>query len=134
MDINDAIALVKGVLYKPSWTITATDYTHRFESAIKVSVSIWGPDWSYPPAYSTEVEGIYHGVIIGVDRLDEAGVLRQVFDHLQRAELHESREAFRVLVGDRWVAPFHPHTVEGIEAWGLVDPAQRDRDLTHGVA
>lgn len=126
---DEVVELCDHLAYRPGWKITATDYTHRFEDSVKLEISIKGPDWSYPPDYDVIVDGVYNGVVLGVGRLNRHQVLREVFAHVERAESHENREAFRILIGDKWVAPFHPHTIEGITAWG-----HEDSDLHHALA
>ena len=49
---------------------------------------------------------------------------------LLRIEEHELREALRVWRGCEWVAPFHPHGPDGINAWSARTGHPVERDLT----
>lgn len=131
MDINDAVTRCEQFIFMPGWTITAFNYTHRFEDSVLVHVEIIGPNWNaeYAPLYEVQAEGYYLGVIPHVGALTPEQLERALFEHCMRAFVHEAREAFRVKRGEKWVAPFHPHTVEGMQRWGDIES-----DLKHALA
>lgn len=130
LDPSIAIDLINGVVYRPGWKITATTHTN-FEQAIKVRFDYPAVNSSrqFAPLYETPVgDGTANAsFIILVDGCDEAGLMRQILDKIRIIEEHESREFLRF--GPHLDAPFHPHTIGGMRAWGDVQG-----DLTFGMA
>ncbi len=121
--------LVNLIIYRPGWTIAATDHQNRYEGAIKVRIDY--------PAQSTDREeargGYTHEIttyatfpIIVADCPDETALYRRVIDAILKIEAHEAREYFRVQ--PTYWAPFHPHRIDGMRRWG-----DAESDLVFGI-
>ena len=130
MDVQDALALVDTLIYKPGWTFRAEDHRNRFESTIKLRIDYPARNSDrdearrgYPTPISTYAE-----LPIIVGDCTEEQFLRRIMEAILQIEEHEAREFFRVRPTYR--APFHPHRIDGMEAWGDNIKA----DLQFGVA
>lgn len=120
MEVQSAIRLINGLIYKPEWKITATDHTNRFESSVKVRIDY--------PAYSSDrdeaVSGYptkiytYSTFPLIVADCDDVDLYRQIITAIVEIETHEAREFLRVR--RTWWAPFHPHRIDGMKRWGNV--------------
>lgn len=115
-------------IYKPGWTIQAT-IEDRFDSAIRLHIEYTAPnyDQKYAPHYEVDVQAHREAVLLIYPDTDEFQLEQRVFSEIMAVEHHEAREAFRV--GPDWHAPFHPHKLEGIQAWG-----NEQADVKFGVA
>lgn len=142
MRIATAIALIDNVVYKPGYGFTAHDHTRRFEGTVKVRLSYAAPETGranaadgYPETIKTYAEfTIAVGDLEGTDAA--LGLYRRLLDAVLEVEAHEAREAFRVRPS-LW-APFHPHQLDGIEAWrtteAMCQPEELTRDFQFGIA
>jgi hypothetical protein len=118
MNIETAICLINGLVYKPGWTFTATDHTGRFEGTVKVRVEYPAqnsdradaPD-GYPNAIVTYAE---FPIVVG-DCDSDKKLYRKLLNQLMKIEEHEAREFLRTK-GTYW-APFHPHQINGMKSW-----------------
>ena len=126
---DTAIDLINGLTYLPGWKITATDDTNRFEGAVTVRIAYPAVDTDRENAkvgYIKEIETYAEFRIVVLLCPTQDDVIRKVLDKIMVINLHETREALRVLPS--LDAPFHPHTIAGMEAWGAVE-----EDLLFGV-
>lgn len=115
MDVQNALGLIAGVSYKPGWIISA-EASDRYDSAVKITVQFSAPNSNNPPEYP-ETLNLAPSVLLMVDDLDEEGLYDELLSWLiYEVEPHEAREFFRVN-GNRYDAPFHPHTAEGMRRW-----------------
>lgn len=128
MDVNTACTLLGRMRYKPGWTVTAVPYTN-IQGALCVTIHHPAVDSSkacmiedYPSTFEAD-----RPFILQVADCDPVGLQRKIMDKIIAVEMHEAREFFRdAATGE---APFHPHTVEGMAAWG--DP---EGDMRYGLA
>jgi hypothetical protein len=127
---ESAVELISALCYKPGWSLSATDCTHRHEGAVVVHVSY--------PAYPSERDQAAAGypgpeqklranfpLLVG-DCDDDVELYRRVLGVLLEVETHEAREFLRVR--PTWWAPFHPHRIDGMRRWGTPE-----QDLRFGV-
>jgi hypothetical protein len=129
MKVDTAIDFINGITYLPGWKITAKDDTNRFEGSVTVRIAYPAVDTDRENAkvgYEKTIETYAEFRIIVLKCPDQNAVLRKVLDKIMVIYLHETREALRVLPS--YDAPFHPHTIAGMDAWG----AEED-DLLFGV-
>jgi hypothetical protein len=118
MLVSSAVELVNQLVFKPGWTISATDHAKRFEGTILVRVDYPArnsnrdqADTGYPEEIMT-----YATFPIVVADCDDTALYRAVVNMLCEIETHEIREFLRV-APTNW-APFHPHRVDGMRRWG----------------
>lgn len=128
MKVPEAIALVNTLVLRPDFHVSAEDYTNRFEDTICVHVTqdTRSSNFEDAPSYETLI-GARAAFPVTVSTMTENDLVRAVIEILIRFETHELREFTRRF--DDLVAPFHPHTVEGMNRWG--DPSG---DLLYGLA
>ncbi len=123
MRVDSAVLLVNNLIYKPGWTLTATDYTHRFESTICVKVEYPAPNSDRDNAkrgYEDDVLPTARaGFPIVVADCDDASLYRKIIDVILEIEAHEAREFLRVM--PTYWAPFHPHNVDGMRRWNATN-------------
>lgn len=132
MDVNEALNLLEEVIYKPDWTVTATDHTSRFQDSVCIRVDYKAFNTNralarkgYPEIIDTYATfPLIVGDIVGEDELWMQGL-----KVLLAIETHESREFFRIKRED-FRAPFHPHRIEGMNKW----PTDPMVDLQFGIA
>ena len=140
MDVSEACALVNGLTTYPGWSLTAENYTHRYEATLKLTVDINGgrnSDESDAPDYPTAIVpdgpraafAIYVGDIVHRNELTA-----RVLETLVEVFSHEVREFTRYESGGRWVAPFHPHRHDGIVAWSERTGRPVSSDYHYGTA
>lgn len=131
MDASSAITIInEALVFAPGWTITAEPFTERFENTIKVSVN-------YPACQTARddaKEGYPHVIhadasfVMVCDCNDTADLFRKLLEEvIFPIQHHEAREMLR-LKPTFW-APFHPHKIGGMEAWG-----DRWNDMRFGLA
>lgn len=136
METRSAIELVNNLVYRPGWTIEATDYTKRFEGSIMVKFTF--------PAFHTEREHARNGypshtdsswaqfpIMVG-DCIDDCELYGRVLDCIRDLEMHEAREFLRVQP-TMW-APFHPHRMDGMKRWSERNGTPVSDDYRYGVA
>lgn len=124
-----AIALIEGLIFKPGWTIEATDFTDRFEDTVCVCLSCDTYRFNRSDAaegYQFQMRPQAKFLIMVGEFRDECDLYRKIIECIIDFETHESREALRV-EATLW-APFHPHRHDGMLRWGTPD-----HDLTYGV-
>lgn len=125
MKLTEAIELINhNMAYREGWHFTASDASGYFtETTVVVSVKVDTVDTSYPDA-----DGICRSVsatvgtspfVLDVAGMDAAALCHAILKVAHgQIEEHESREFLKVRQPDgSWVAPLHPHTYEGEEAW-----------------
>lgn len=138
MDVESACDLINGMIYKPEWKIEAEDFTKRFEDTIRVTITY--------PAIDTDKDKAKDGyqvlittyarfpVIVG-DCDTDVLLYRRVIDAILEIDAHEAREALRT---SAFIAPFHPHRIDGMRNWETTAPTDVDRacrpDLQFGIA
>lgn len=117
--------------------VTATDNSGRYQGSVKIETVMFTADSGskhYPDewrnGYQTPVnEGngarAYFTVMLGYVTTP-SDLLRKVIEILITVQSHEIREFAKLADG---IAPFHPHTQAGIDAWGTPE-----HDLTYGLA
>lgn len=130
MRVESAMELINSsLIYKPGWRISATDHTNRFEGTILVRIDYPARNSNRDQAsdgYSEEIN-TYAIFPVTVEDCDDLSLMRHVLDKIIEIEAHEAREFLRVKPTN-W-APFHPHRVGGMKAWGTPE-----KDLLFGVA
>jgi hypothetical protein len=129
MKVDTAVDLINGLTYLPGWKITARDDTNRFEGSVNVRIAYPAVDTDRENAkvgYEKKIETYAEFRFIVLHCPDQNAVIRKVLDKIMVINLHETREALRVLPS--LDAPFHPHSIDGMEAWGDVEG-----DLLFGV-
>lgn len=128
---DTAAALINSMVYKPEWTISAEVFTKRYESAVKVNVvyTARNSDKEKAPEYAEWIDGgARASFVLMVGEDDPLSLLRKLItDVIMVVELHEAREFLRYPTSLN--APFHPHNLDTMEAWGDVKG-----DLTFGLA
>lgn len=123
MECESACRLINEmIIYEPDWVITAEDHTKRFEGTIKVRIDYPArstnrdqAEANYPLCIMTYAEF----TIIAHECGDVTELYRQLLLRILLIHTHEAREFFRVRP-TQW-APFHPHRVDGMKAWGDAD-------------
>lgn len=129
MEVTTAVELVNSLVYKPGWTIAATDHTNRFEGAIVLRIDYPADNTNRdqaPDGYAERINTYAQEPIIVIDCPDETALFKRVIEKIIAIETHEAREYFRVK--PTFWAPFHPHRTEGMARWG--NPAD---DLKFGI-
>jgi hypothetical protein len=130
MRVESALELINNSLvYKPGWKISATDHTNRFEDTIVIKIEYPARNSNRDQAdngYSEEINTYATFPVIVAD-CDDLSLMRNVLNKIIEIEAHEAREFLRVKPTN-W-APFHPHRVGGMRAWGTPQS-----DLQFGVA
>lgn len=127
MEVQAAIDLIHGVIYKPGWLFKATDHTNRYEGTISVEVTYPALDsgsrtipYAWRTGYSDAIpSGAHASFPIIVSDTDRYGVYRRLLSAILDIEEHEAREFLRT--PDNGEAPFHPHTIEGMMRWGNLE-------------
>lgn len=135
-----AVKLLRNVSYRPEWLFkTADDFDSlqrliygmvtRDDSELCVVYQFKGRDSSheYAPNYERETEFIPNRTI-RIDDIPEKDsdlFYRRVFEGLVSVEIHEMREFFRI-INENYRAPFHPHRVDGHQAFEAVRVDQID--------
>jgi hypothetical protein len=114
MTPDEAVVLVNGSVFKPGWKFYALA---DGPDAILLGLVIETVDTSYPghdgicrrPARLAPDKKIE-----GVGGMDEAGLLYAMLKFAAGLDSHENREFLKVQRPDgSWVAPLHPHTMDG---------------------
>lgn len=120
MDVSSAVSIInEELVYAPGWTITAEDFSHRFENTIRVNVNY--------PACQTNRDQAREGYpmllhadasfLMVCDCNELTTLLRKLLDEVILVILErEAREMLRVK--PTFWAPFHPHKIGGMQAWG----------------
>lgn len=128
MDTTSACRLIENLIYKPEWRFEPESFERRFEGTITVCIH-------YPAQKSEQDEAekgyptsmmTYAKFTMICAECDEISLYRQLLDIIMKVEAHEAREFLRVK--PTYKAPFHPHTVDGMKAWGDVE-----NDLKFGI-
>jgi hypothetical protein len=124
MDVREACALVNeaGMLVRPGYSIEAEPYTQRFQSGVMLHIRFDAFD------SSTIVDGVYTDEIcVRSDRVILVGdcpgpfaVLAKVLNAVLDIEEHEWREFLRLGPDSDYMAPFHPHTDDGMHRWAHI--------------
>lgn len=118
MDAKSACNYInEKIHYKKGWTISAT-LEDRFDSSIRLHIEFEAPSWDqeYAPDYEVSVWPHREQILPIWPDTDEFQLELRVFQQIMEVEHHEAREAFRI--GPDFHAPFHPHKLEGMKAWG----------------
>lgn len=128
MDANTAMDLINGRMhYKPGSRITAMpSYLSQmadllgmpeWRNVIEVTVAMDTVNTDQDMALRGYPEKITvaPSCEIDVTHMTPDALAARVMAFIIEAEIHEAREFFRV--GDDMHAPFHPHRVEGAQAW-----------------
>lgn len=126
MDVEAACIILDRLIYKPDWKITAVPY-NNIQGALCITIHHPAVDSSkaclregYPSTFEAD-----RPFVIQVSDCTMEEFQRRILEKILEVETHEAREFFRdASTGD---APFHPHTPEGMRAWGDVE-----RDLHYG--
>lgn len=129
MNVKSALLLVNQIVYRPGWTISATDHTNRYEGAIRVRIDYPAQSTTREEAeegYPENIQTYAQFPIIVEDCPDETALYRRIIDTILQIEAHEAREYFRVQ--PTFWAPFHPHKIDGMKRWG-----EPDRDIVFGI-
>ena len=110
MEVSDAVDLVARLQRKPGYRLTALNFTHRIQDAIKLIIT------ENTVASEDHEHRIVNSVafVIEVGHLESIGLVREVLDRVIQHQTHEWREFLRL--DDQ--APLHPHTHDGIARWG----------------
>lgn len=133
MDICTAKRIIEGLVYKPTWTFEVTDHSKRIKGTVMVRVTFAAPnyDGGNAPGYADTINPSTPMPIMVEDLHSEDDLIfRLAHRVLLRIEEHELREALRVHRDGEWVAPFHPHGPDGINAWSARTGHPVERDLT----
>lgn len=130
--VTDAVQLINSLVFMPEWKWGAEDFTGRFEGGIKVHVvyEARNSNRDMAPDYSQWIEGGARAdfVIQITDCFTPDDVVRKFLHEVIFVVFeHEAREFLRY--PDTMVAPFHPHHLDTMLAWGTPE-----RDKTFGVA
>lgn len=127
MDIVEAMARLHTVHYWPGWEFDIIP-AGMGGTELDIVVTFDAPNTNRDLALKGYPQMIRpaRNVLMRVDDItSETQLFRRFFDDvIMAAHEHEGREAFRV--GPDMRAPFHPHRVEGMQAYG--DP-QSEIDL-----
>lgn len=119
MRSHEACSVIAEITYKPNWKIWATPERVRYEghSSVNLHFAFTAPDSDvrYAPLYRAQTRP-GQSFELDVTAMTRTDLIRAVMDKIVETEIHEAREFFAV--GDLYWKPFHPHTPEGIEAWG----------------
>jgi hypothetical protein len=136
MRVDTAVELVNDLVFRPGWTITAEDYSHRHEGTICVSFVYETRNFvrEEAPDYKTVVTApntIRYQIVVG-DMSTPEELYFALLKRIERINSHEDREALR----DRrtkW-APFYPHKIDGQKRWAALNGSNVEDDLVFGVA
>lgn len=130
MKVESAIELINQLVFWPGWKLTATDHRNRFEGAILVRVDYRAVETGATNArggYEKEIDTYATFPVIAEVYDDVLHLYRVILDKLMEIQLHEAREAFRVLP-TMW-APFHAHRIDGMKAWQTTTGVACEPDL-----
>ena len=119
MDNDTAIRLVNSFRFRPGWRFTAERSSWPHLIYVDAVVD------TYDTSYRTEDGTLYKretlapGMLIDPGGLDEAGLAHAILTRLVwNMDKHEDREFLTRRHADgRWIAPLHPHTADGQDAW-----------------
>jgi hypothetical protein len=128
--VQTAIDLIGQIVYKPEWVFEATDHTKRYEGTVCLKITYpaqMSEREEAPAGYPTRINPYATFAIMVGDCDDAACLYRRVLDVILLIEAHEAREFMRIT--PTFWAPFHPHTIDGMQRWGTVE-----HDLTFGLA
>lgn len=110
----EAVRLINSMLVKPGWEVSAKCHPHDpYTVLVKTRlISVDSSDWKngYKAPIDQAVVNTLDVSGYGSDDDLVAGIIALFMGY----ELHEWREFARIPVGDEYVAPFHPHTPEGM--------------------
>ena len=130
MECESACRLINDlIIYEPNWKITATDHTNRFEGTIVIRIDYPARNTNRDQAdggYANPIMTYASFTIVAHECSDMTELYRQVLQRILLIHEHEAREYFRIHPTN-W-APFHPHRLDGMKAWG--NPAS---DLQFGA-
>ncbi|MEU5930011.1 hypothetical protein AB0L49_36300 [Streptomyces antimycoticus] len=129
METKSAVELIHQLDYKPGWSITAEDYTRRFEGTVMVMFvfpAFHSDRHLAPEGYPSHTDASYAKFTIMVSDCDDITLYRRVLEKIIEIETHEAREFLRVR--PTYWAPFHPHRTDGMKRWGDVA-----KDYTYGI-
>jgi hypothetical protein len=122
VETQAAVSFINGMAFKQDWKPYAT---YWMPGAVLAGFTIKTVDTSYPDA-----DGVCRAVpltlrpaqVIRVRDLDETGLAYAMIRIAAEASQHEDREFLKVQKPDgSWVAPLHPHTLEGELAWSACE-------------
>lgn len=133
-DLGIACDLLNNLTFMPGWRIEAA-VNGAYEQGITLTVFLPAvdADRSQAPTFEKPLKlvGLPEGMqvaefLIICDGCSEIELLRKVMDKLILCLTHEAREFFRY--GASQDAPFHPHHIAGMAAWG-----EPDKDAAFGI-
>jgi len=132
LTVSEAVRILnEEIVYKPSWKIQARSHTKRFQRTIAVRIeypcqnsNLEDAKLGYPNSIVTYAE---FPITLGQD-WGHLELCRALIESIMKIEEHEAREFLRLPNLENWRAPFHPHSVLGIERWG----AGRESDVLFG--
>lgn len=121
MNAEDACKLIHSTCFRKDWKITA-ECNERYENCVKVTVNYPAQlsNAGMAPHYPISIEGgltVERNIMVG-ELESPLELWRRLLAWFGLIHSHEDREFFRVWNGEKWVAPFHPHTTEGMKLWG----------------
>lgn len=126
ISVTEAVKLINSLVFMPEWKWGAVDYTRRFEGGILIHVvyEARNSNQDQAPEYAewTPSGGRADFVIQITDCLTPNDVVRKMIGEvIMPIFQHETREFLRY--PDTLEAPFHPHNLASMQAWGdlLVD-------------
>lgn len=129
MEVESAVRLLNEVVYKPGWSITAEDFSKRFEDAVAVHFEYPARQSERPDSfdgYPNAIMARASFVVMASECGEDCDLYRKLLRLITRIEEHEAREFLRVKPTN-W-APFHPHRADGMKRWG-----DEYGDLTFGA-
>jgi hypothetical protein len=133
-NLDIACDLLNNLIFMPGWTITAKP-NGAYEQGITITVILpavdadrdQAPEYNKPLKLAGLPEGFQMAEFLVIcDGCSEIELLRKVLDKLILCLVHEAREFFRY--GPSKDAPFHPHHIAGMNAWG-----EPEKDQAFGI-
>jgi hypothetical protein len=130
---EEAISLVRGLIFRPGWTLEAERAPSYGPGHIYVTATEQTVDTNreYAPEYRKAKE-IADLDVIDVRFLTEDGLMYRLLQWFGRMHEHEDREFLRR--GDRnYEAPFHPHRPEGERRWEVAKAEAGLAEVLEGI-
>lgn len=124
MEFDRADRLIKGISYKPGWTLQLREWGAGLSELSVVFPSL-ETDRRRAPDYAEKIVMAPSTLIYLGDIASEEDLYARVFQFILQVETHEAREFFGV-DGDRFYKPLHPHTPAGEKRWSHYKTQMQD--------
>jgi hypothetical protein len=118
---HEAVSLLNKTVFRPGWEIIARPVPGDSDQVL-IGIEIKTVDSSFVTRGGEYQVPLTERALVRVDARDYATpevLLYRLLGFVRELQDHEDREFLRTWdsVAERWVAPLHGHTPEGVQAW-----------------